>query len=70
MHWLLTAFGAETPAEFSRRLGAAWPGDARDIADLTRRYERVRYGGESDEVDRGAAQQAWSVIWSRHSAAG
>ena len=58
---------AETPAEFSRRLGAAWPGDAHDIADLTRRYERVRYGGESDEIDRGAAQGAWRAIWGRRS---
>jgi hypothetical protein len=53
---------SETPAEFGRRLGVAWPGQATAIADLTRRYERVRYAGSPDEPEIEAARRAWSSI--------
>jgi hypothetical protein len=55
---------AETPAEFGRRLEQAWPGQAAAIGDLTRRYERVRYAGASDEPELDAARRAWSTILS------
>lgn len=53
---------AETPAEFNRRLALAWPGEAAAITDLTRRYERVRYGAAPDEPELPAARQSWDVI--------
>ncbi|MCC6704413.1 MAG: DUF4129 domain-containing protein [Thermomicrobiales bacterium] len=55
---------AETPAEFSRRLARAWPSEAAAITDLTRRYERVRYGAAPDEPELTAARQSWDVILS------
>jgi hypothetical protein len=57
----------ETPAEFARRLSRVWPAEAPEIADLTSRYERVRYAGGIDDVDRAAAQQSWGSIWQKRS---
>ena len=57
----------ETPAEFARRLSRVWPAEAQEIADLTSRYERVRYAGGIDEADRADAQQSWGSIWEKRS---
>jgi hypothetical protein len=54
---------SETPAEFSERLGSAWPALAREVNDLTARYERVRYGEAPDEPDLDGARRDWDVIW-------
>ena len=53
---------AETPAEFSRRLSFAWPGQAAAIGRLTRSYERVRYGGAPDDAELAAARDSWQAI--------
>jgi hypothetical protein len=59
---------AETPEDFARRLRAHWPGTADPLHDLTRGYERVRYGDMEDtpqNPDFPRATRAWSTIWER-----
>jgi type II secretory pathway pseudopilin PulG len=53
---------AETPSAFGSRLARAWPEQAAAIMELTRRYERVRYGETPDDAERATALQAWSTI--------
>lgn len=52
----------ETPADFTARLAAAWPGLADPLGVLRDRYEHVRYGETPD--DRAAVLAAWERIWS------
>jgi hypothetical protein len=57
---------AETPEDFARRLRAHWPGTADALRDLTRGYERVRYGDIEDtpqNPDYPKAKRAWGSIW-------
>jgi hypothetical protein len=59
---------AETPEDFARRLRAHWPGTADSLRDLTRGYERVRYGDIEDtpqNPDYPKAKRAWRSIWER-----
>lgn len=55
----------ETPQDFAARLRAVWPGTATPLNDLTRRYERSRYGDLDSERDRDAATDDWTEIYRR-----
>ena len=53
--------GAETPADFTRRLAIEWPPVADPLQVIRDRYELVRYG--ETEQDRAAVADAWRIIW-------
>lgn len=53
--------GAETPADFTRRLASEWPGVADPLQVVRDRYELARYG--ETEQDRAAVVDAWRIIW-------
>lgn len=52
---------SETAHDFTARLADEWPQLHEPLAEIDRRYERVRYG-ETDE-DREAVVTAWRAIW-------
>ena len=58
----------ETPADFSARLRAIWPGLASPLIGVCRDYEAVRYGEIPDPPDPHTltrAQRDWALIWER-----
>jgi hypothetical protein len=54
----------ETPAEFSARLGRAWPTLASEVAGLTREYELAKYGDVAEIAADDRARRHWATIWS------
>lgn len=61
---------AETATDFATRIRRQWPGIDVPMADLTPRYQRVRYGEMPDEPERTAAQADWREIWRTHEHSG
>lgn len=57
----------ETARQFTGRLGREWSNVQEPLAEINRRYERVRYG--EHEEDRIAAVDAWRQIWAAQQAA-
>ncbi|MGI8484692.1 MAG: DUF4129 domain-containing protein, partial [Thermomicrobiales bacterium] len=61
---------AETATDFATRIRRQWPEIDVPMADLTPRYQRVRYGEMPDEPERTAAQADWHEIWRTHEHSG
>ena len=57
---------SETPSAFSSRMKETWSDVDPEIADLTDRYLRVRYGEFPDDPERDAARSDWRAIWRNH----
>lgn len=57
---------SETPSAFSSRMQETWSDVDPEIADLTDRYLRVRYGEFPDDPERDAARSDWRAIWRNH----
>jgi hypothetical protein len=52
-----------TPNDYFEVVSDHWPEQAEALADLTTRYERVRYGERDDPADVAAAQRDWASIY-------